>query len=248
MLSAKLWLLDGNLVHEDDIAFFLQQLGASEGHRYVCFKRRERQRQFLLARILLRLVVSSVTDLPPDAIGIVERDSQGPELVLPDSQSFQPRFSLSHSRNWVACVLSSSGTGVDIEVNDPTRNILGISQLGFHPNEHRWLLSQVDSTRLSAFYRIWCTREALYKLTSSLGHEAVLSPLIDADGAYASQISGWHCYIVPHSFLMVAVSSDQPLLAIHKVELTRLSRAEWLAGEREFRSTSVATFTYESSK
>ena len=60
-------------MHEDDTSFFVQQLGASEAHRYVRFKRRERQRQFLLARILLRLVVSSLAALPPDAIGIVER-------------------------------------------------------------------------------------------------------------------------------------------------------------------------------
>lgn len=236
MLSATLWLLDGNLVHHHDIGFFVQQLGASEARRYVSFKRRERQRQFLLARILLRLAVSSVTDLPPGAISVIERDHYGPELVFPDSLSRQPKFSLSHSRNWVACALSSSGTvGVDIEVNDATRDILGISQLGFHPNEHRWILSQVGSARLSAFYHIWCIKEALYKLTSTLGRETVSSPVVDADGAFTLQGAGWHRYTVPHSFLMVAICSDRPFFAIHKVELTGLSRTEWLVREREFR-------------
>lgn len=249
MPSATLWLLDGNLVHEDDAAFFVQQLGASEAHRYVCFKRKERQRQFLLARILLRLLVSSLTDLPPDAIGIVERDSDGPALVLPSSESFQPRFSLSHSRNWVACALSSSGTlGIDIEVNDPTRDVLSISQLVFHPNEHRWLLQQVEPVRLSAFYQLWCTREALYKLMSNLGRGTVSSPLVGAEGAFATHGPSWYCHTVPHSDLVVVVCSDRPLVVIHKVELTRLSRAEWVAGEREFRSTSVAILPHEASK
>ena len=62
------------------------------------------------------------------------------QLVLPDSQSLRASFSLSHSRDWVACVVSSNvSLGLDIEVNDSTRDVLGISQLVFHPNEHLWL-------------------------------------------------------------------------------------------------------------
>lgn len=233
MPSATLWLLNGNLVHEDDTSFFVQQLGASEAHRYVRFKRRERQRQFLLARILLRLVVSSLAALPPDAIGIVERTGNAPQLVLPDSQSLRPSFSLSHSRNWLACVFSSSGTlGVDIEVNDPTRDIFGMSHLAFYPEEHVWLLSQPDAARLSAFYQLWCTREAVYKLMSNLGHETVLSPLVDANGVFVSRGPNWHRYTLPHSLLMVTVCSDRPLSALYRVELPRLTPADWLAAER----------------
>ncbi len=231
--SATLWLLDGSSVPEKDVAFFVRQLGASEAHRYVSFIRRERQRQFLLARMLLRLVVSSVTALPAHAIAIVERDSDGPVLVLPDSRSLQLKFSLSHSRNWIACVLSSNGTlGVDIELQDATRDVIPISYLAFHPEEHSWLLSQPDAARRSAFYQLWCTREALYKLMSNLGREEVLSPLVRSDGAFATQGPSWHRYILLHSALLIAVCSDQPLSALHTVELPRLTRADWLAEKR----------------
>jgi 4'-phosphopantetheinyl transferase len=230
MSSATLWLLDSSVVHEEDVSFFVQQLGASEAYRYSSFVRRERQRQFVLARMLLRVVVYGVTALPPHAIGIVERDADGPALVLPDSQSLHLHFSLSHSRNWVACVLSSSGTlGVDIEVNDATRKVTSISYLAFHPEEHSWLLSQPDAARRSAFYQLWCTREALYKLMSNLGRDRVLSPLVGADGALAVQGQSWHCYILPHSVLTVAVCSERPLSALQKVELPTLTRADWLA-------------------
>lgn len=238
MPSVTLWLLDGSFVHEDDIGFFAQRLGTSEAHRYEGFKRRERKRQFLLGRMLLRFAVSSVLSVPPDALGVVERTGNAPQLVLPDSQSFQPSFSLSHSRNWVACVLSSSVTlGVDIEVNDATRDVTPISHLAFHPEEHIWLLSQPDAARLSAFYQLWCAREALYKLMSNLGRGTVFSPLVGADGAFATQGPSWHRYTLPHSALIVAVCSDRPLSAVYKVELPRLTRAEWLAAERPFRST-----------
>lgn len=249
MPSATLWLLDGNLVHEDDIEFFEQQLGASESLRYTGFTRRERKRQFLLGRMLLRFAVSSLLSIPPDALGVVERAGNAPELVLPDSPSLQPSFSLSHSRNWVACAVGFRiHLGVDIEVNDPTRNVFGISEFVFHPDEHHWLLSQVEAARLSAFYQLWSTREALYKLMANLGCEMVLSPLVGANGALASQGPGWYRYALPHSALILAICSDRPLVAIHKVELTRLSRAEWPAGEREFRSTSVATLPCEALK
>ena len=135
--------------------------------------------------------------------------------------------------------------GVDIEAEDPARDIVGISQSAFHPSDHLWLLRQSETARLAAFYHLWCTREALYKLMSSLGSETVLSPLVGANGAFASQGPGWHRYTLAHSFLRVAVCSDRPLAAIHKVELTRLARAEWLAADREFRSTSVTTLPHE---
>ncbi len=231
--SVTFWLLDGNLVHENDIGFFEQQLGAGEGLRYTGFKRRERKRQFLLGRMLLRFAVSNLLSIPPDSLGVVERTCNVPQLVFPDSQRRQPRFSLSHSREWVACVVSFSiHLGVDIEVNDPTRNVLGISEFAFHPNEHRWLLPQVGAARLSAFYQLWCAREALYKLMSNLGHETVLLPLVDVNGVFASRGPGWHCYTLPHSLLMVTVCSDRPLSALYRVELPRLTPADWLAAER----------------
>jgi 4'-phosphopantetheinyl transferase len=115
-------------VPEDDVAFFVQQLGVSEVRRYGRFKRRERQRQFLLGRMLLRFAVSSLVSLPPDVLGVIERTDNAPELVLPDAQRLRARFSLSHSREWVACVISPNVTlGLDIEVSDPSRDILGIS-------------------------------------------------------------------------------------------------------------------------
>ena len=233
MPSATLWLLDGSHVSEDDIAFFAQQLGASEVRRYGSFKLRERQRQFLLGRILLRIAVSSLTSLPPGVLAVVERTSNAPQLVLPDAQRLRARFSLSHSREWVACVVGPNVTlGVDIEVSDPSRDILGISQLVFHPDEYRWLLPQIDSARLSAFYHLWCAREALYKLMSSLGRQTVLSPLVSADGAFVLQGPNWHRYTLPHSALTVAICSDQPLSALYKIELTGLTRVDWLPGEQ----------------
>jgi 4'-phosphopantetheinyl transferase len=220
-------------VNEDDIGFFAKQLGASEARRYGAFKRRERKRQFLLGRMLLRFAVSRLLSLPPNALGVVEREGNAPRLVLPDSQSAQPSFSLSHSGNWVACAVSSSvNLGVDIELNDSTRNIFEVSHMAFHANECLWLLRQSEAARLSAFYQLWCTREALYKLMCALGRGTVLLPLVGVDGALASHGPGWFCYTLAHFGLTIALCSDRPLSAPRRMELPSLTRADWLAAER----------------
>lgn len=233
MPSATLWLLDSSRVPEEDVAFFVQQLGASEARRYGRFKRRERQRQFLLVRMLLRFAVSNLISIPLDALAVIERESNAPQLVLPNECYLQPAFSISHSRDWVACVVSSNAyLGLDIEVESPGRDIISISQSAFHPKDHDWLLSQPETVRLSAFYQLWCTREALYKLMSSLGRQTVLSPLVGMDGTFASHGPNWHRYTLSHSALIVAICSDQPLSALSKIEVKELTRADWLAAKQ----------------
>jgi 4'-phosphopantetheinyl transferase len=235
--SATLWLLDGSLVREDDIGFFAKQLGASEARRYGAFRRHERKRQFLLGRMLLRFAVSRLLSLPPDTLSVVERDSNAPRLVLPDSRSAQLSFSLSHSGDWVACAVSSSvNLGVDIELNDPTRSILDVSHMVFHANEHSCLLQQSEAARLLVFYQLWCAREALYKLMTALGRKTVLLPMIGVDGKLALHGPGWHGYTLAHFGLTIAVCSDQPLSALQKMELAGLSRPDWLALGRELRA------------
>ena len=222
---------------ENDVGFFAKQLGASEARRYGAFRRQERKRQFLLGRMLLRFAVSKLLSLPPDTLGVVERDGNAPRLVLPDSQSAQPSFSLSHSGDWVACAVSLDAIlGIDIEFNDPTRSILDMSHMVFHANEHSWLLQQSETMSLSAFYQLWCTREALFKLMTALGRETVLLPLVSVDGTLTLHGPGWYGYTLAHFDLTIAVCSDRPLPALQKMELAGLSRADWLALGREFRA------------
>jgi 4'-phosphopantetheinyl transferase len=70
----------------------------SEARRYGRFKRKERQRQFLLGRMLLRFAVSNLISLPLDVLTIIERAGKQPQLVLRNERYLQPAFSISHSR------------------------------------------------------------------------------------------------------------------------------------------------------
>ena len=59
---------------------------------------------------------------------------------------------------------------------------------------------------------------------SSLGRQTLLSPLVGVDGTLASQGPNWHGYTLPHSALIVAICSDQPLSELYKIELAGTTR------------------------
>jgi 4'-phosphopantetheinyl transferase len=225
---ATVWLLDINRVNELDVADFEQRLTASEARRYANFARRQRKRQFLVGRMLLRLAVSKMMNVPVHEITVLERVGSAPELFVAHKQRLPPNFSISHTRDWVGCALSTQVMlGFDIEINDPDRDIVALSQAAFDRTEQLWLMGQPDSYQVAAFYGLWSTREALYKLMSSLGRGMPSSSL---EGALEHQNSQrWHRTAVMHDRLTGIVCSDKSISKLEKVVLAELTPADFLA-------------------
>ena len=228
--SATLWLLDGSQLRDEDLTSFAVRLSASEARRFANFARPTRRRQFLLGRMLLRFAVADLTGLSASKLSVLELSPhKPPQLIFPDGQRLAPNFSLSHSGEWVACVISSEATlGLDIEVNKPNRDLEAISEIAFHPREHIWFVAQPSVERVSAFYSLWCAREALFKLLCNLGCETEVSPLAGDENAGILQNNGRHRYQLQVPDLTVVVFSDRPLPVIHQRLLTGLSPADWL--------------------
>ena len=226
---ATVWLLDIRRVSEFAVADFEQRLAASEAHRYANFKRSQRKRQFLVGRMLLRLAVGKMMNVPVHEITVIDRVESAPELFVPNGQFLPPNFSISHTGNWVGCALSSEVMlGFDIEVNDFSRDIVALSQAAFHPNEQLWLMQQPDAVRIAAFYRLWSTREALYKLMCRLGREMPSSSLNDPSDD-DDDLRGWHHCELIHNRLRGVVCSDQPISMLEKVVLAELTPADLMA-------------------
>jgi 4'-phosphopantetheinyl transferase len=226
---ATVWLLDIRRVTEFAVAGFEQRLAASEAHRYATFARKQRKRQFVVGRMLLRLAVSKMMNVPVHDITVIDRVGSAPKLFFADGQSSPPNFSISHSANWVGCALSTDVMlGFDLEINHPDRDIVALSQAAFEPDEQLWLMQQPDADRIAAFYRLWSTREALYKLMSSLGREMPSSSLkkrsLDHDDSQS-----WHHRAVVHDRLTGVVCSDKSISRLLKVVLAELTSAELLA-------------------
>jgi 4'-phosphopantetheinyl transferase len=226
--AATVWLLDIRRVPEFAVAGFEQRLAASEAHRYANFARSQRKRQFLVARMLLRVAASKMMNVPVHEITVRDRVGSAPELFVADGQFSPPNFSISHSGNWVGCALSTEVMlGFDIEVSDPDRDIVALSEAAFQRNEQLWLMRQPDVDRIAAFYQLWSTREALYKLMSSLGREMPSSSLKGALDHEDSQ--GWHHRAVMHDRLTGIVCSDKPISNLEKVDLAGLTPADLLS-------------------
>lgn len=225
---ATVWLLDIERVSEFAVADFEQRLAVSETHRYAKFVRSQRKRQFLVARMLLRLAVAKTMNVPVHEITVIDQVGTAPEIFVAGADSSPPNFSISHTGNWVGCALSTEVMlGFDIEVKDQGRDTLALSEAAFHPNEQLWLMRQAEADRLAAFYRIWSTREALYKLMSRLGREMPFSCLDRAGDDCDSQ--GWHSRAVTHNRLTGVVCSDRSISKLDKVVLAGLSPADLLA-------------------
>jgi 4'-phosphopantetheinyl transferase len=225
--SATVWLLDIERVTESAVVDFEQRLAASEAHRYAKFARSQRKRQFLVARMLLRVAASKMMNVPAHEVTVRDRVGSAPELFVADGQFSPPNFSISHSGNWVGCALSTEVMlGFDIEQNDPARDIIALGEAAFQPNEQRWLTRQPDNSRIAAFYQLWSTREALYKLMSSLGREMPFSSLNSAAEHDTSR--GWHRRAFLHRGLTAVVCSDKSISKLEKVNLAGLTPADLL--------------------
>ena len=194
--------MDSTQVSAEEDHHFLSLLSETELHRYKTFLRHERRRQFLLGRTLLRFAVSEITGLAVNDLRVNERSGNAPKLVLPTTTRLNLNFSLSHARQWVACAIGiDCRLGLDVEANDPTRDVHGISELVFHPRDREWLAKHDPAETVKVFYDLWCTREALFKLFPEI--KGRTEPLHEP--------KGWYRYSSIHQDFTIVVCSDRNL-------------------------------------
>ncbi|MES2048356.1 MAG: 4'-phosphopantetheinyl transferase superfamily protein [Pseudomonadota bacterium] len=192
---AAVWLVDSRSVSDHDLTRHYDWLNADEVVRYQKFIRPERQRQFLIGRILLRLALAKLLQIESDKIELSERVGHAPVLISPAS-ALAPGFSLSHSGPWIACAVSSNAVlGLDIEVLDHFRNFLALSEHAFDVAEQKSLAALPDIERAAAFYELWSHKEASFKFRSNCSSEPASDP---------------HCLTLPHPSLSLVLASANP--------------------------------------
>ena len=106
----------------------------------------------LLLHKMLRQVDADLA-LPPRILC-----AEGGKPYLADCALY---FNLSHSGSYVACALSDSPVGVDLQVNTKAQDRL-INRV-LTEEEREWLLSCED--RDAAFTELWCRKESFLKAT-----------------------------------------------------------------------------------
>jgi 4'-phosphopantetheinyl transferase len=219
MPSAVIFLHNANLLEDDDRDRFLSCLSETEMLRYQRFLRPLRQREFLLGRILLRFAISRLAGIAPDAVHVTERKDQAPLVQLPGTGAVCPRFSLSHSRGWVACAASiDTALGLDIEVLDAGRDVDAIGRAAFSEAESSWLSGSPAKDKVADFYALWSSKEALFKLMSLHGSGTSLPELVAA-GTRLRSGPGWHARTWSQQGLAIALCSGDRLHSVAQIYL-----------------------------
>lgn len=171
--SATIWLVDGREIADAALRASFAWLNPDERQRHARYLRPERQRQFLLGRWLLRHLLAESLALTPQQIVLHEREHNAPLLML-DTASTLPHFSLSHSGPWVACALSMQcALGLDIELLNPNRDLTALAEQAFDSTELANFSALPEPEKLLGFYRLWSRKEAGYKLCCNSGESLV---------------------------------------------------------------------------
>jgi 4'-phosphopantetheinyl transferase len=116
--------------------------------------------QFVVARGVLRYLLSHYMEIPASRIRFAEGAHGKPELLE------KPRygFNVSHSGGLAMYAVSDLGEiGIDIEQHREMDDVEGIAKRFFAPEEV-WALEQLSAEeRRAAFFRCWSRKEAVVK-------------------------------------------------------------------------------------
>ena len=140
-----------------------------------------RRQQWLAGRALLAEAMFTFTGC--EMLPAMQISPQGkPSFVDPSL----PSFSLSHSKNCLQLVLCAAGeTGCDVEQMRPRPRYLDIAQAAFSDTEFQWLLGQASPQ--TAFWQLWCLREAWLKQQGGSVWQMDLIRLDPAAGKFTTQ-------------------------------------------------------------
>ena len=117
-------------------------------------------RRFVVARGILRTLLSGFTGLAPDKLRFSYGNSGKPALI--DRDDIQ--FNISHSAELgLFAFAPDRPVGVDVENERPVRRLLDVAQRFMSEDELRMLADTPPGERDAAFLRSWVVREALLK-------------------------------------------------------------------------------------
>lgn len=223
--TASVWLADlrhatpGPHSHVQALAC----LSESERARHARFIRPQRQLEFLAGRLLLRLALAHDFQIAAARVTLTEQPGHAPQLQVAENLDDVPFFSLSHSGGFVACCLSCTApVGLDIETDQPKRDVATLSKAAFSTTEQTWWQQQPVDGQRAAFYRLWTSKEAQFKLNSmqqaipatrSTRSSTALSTMIDEHGEFICGDSHFY-YPTPDAAIHMAVCSTQALSSL----------------------------------
>nr|MBQ8253812.1 4'-phosphopantetheinyl transferase superfamily protein [Lachnospiraceae bacterium] len=119
----------------------------------------------------------NVKEYPQEVPGIAEGMRGKPEFIWPEDTENRIFFNLSHSGNYVICVMADFEVGADIQVKTRVRESLLRRFFSEEEQTCMEMCGEDETLRERTFARIWASKEAAAKLTGR-GIGQMLSVLV----------------------------------------------------------------------
>lgn len=184
----------------------LDFLGEEERRRLDTFKAAARREQFVAARWLARrMLIEQRGGTPGDwELGAIAhtppRLLRGPDPAL--------HVGLSHSGEWMACVVSTTPVGIDLETVTRPRKVAPLARQSCSDEEQAELSALPPERQLAAFYRMWTQKEAWLK-QRGLGIDFSLMRGLRVRTAAAGEPANALGYLDDAAGLRLALSAEQ---------------------------------------
>lgn len=140
---------------EFDIAF--EQMSGERKSKCLKFKFTDDRRRMAFGEKLLRELICETYDIGEGDVLIKNLPSGKPVAEIKGKEAF---VSITHSGDFVACALSDTPVGIDLEVK---REYKPTVYKALNEAEREFIAKSKDET--SAFYKIWTAKEAYVKLS-----------------------------------------------------------------------------------
>jgi 4'-phosphopantetheinyl transferase len=138
-------------------------LAADEITRASKFRFPEHKRRFIVARGILRQLLSNYLDIDPKSLKFAYSDRGKPQLIELNLAS-SVQFNLSHSQEYALFGFTTPHLiGVDLEYLRPMPDALKIAQRFFSAQEFDLISNLAIEQRDKIFFQLWTAKEAYLK-------------------------------------------------------------------------------------
>ena len=165
-----------------------QLLSADEQVRLVRFRSPSDRRRYTVRRGILRIVLSAYSGVPGDEICFAHSKNGKPKLkYLPDQVALY--FNTSSSGDLALIAVSGQPPiGIDVEFMRQIDEIHDIAARFFSKQERDSLRKLPLDLRLSGFYRIWTSKEAIVKADGAGLSMPLNSFVVNSDSRHPPQL------------------------------------------------------------
>jgi 4'-phosphopantetheinyl transferase len=157
-LEMKIFALS-NLEAMNDLTFkkLLTNVSSERQEKIKKFTRPDDAKRALLAEILIRSIIASKLKVSNKTIEFGTNKYGKPFL----KGNFDLHFNVSHSENWIVCVIDDKPVGIDIEKMRPIK--LEIAAQFFSDEEYKMLMSKDLKDQQHFFFDLWTLKESYIK-------------------------------------------------------------------------------------